>query len=114
MLPDSARFADAFDVHVSPANRVKLLDINQAFEATQALIFTWKELRQLAADICQTCEQAEETLCAFRVVDSPLHIQTSAKSAYGAPLDTLDMHGMTWPDVFNVLEFERAAQEQSE
>lgn len=102
--------------------RVKLLDINPAYGTTQALLFSWDELSELArgsrAETNRYCDgdsdrdsSPHSPGCELRAVKDPMHIQTSAKSLFGAPIDTLDMPGMSWPGVFDVLKKQCCLQE---
>jgi D123 len=97
---------------------VKLLDINPAYGTTQPLLFTWDELTELSSgspsdsrsgyghnSVNENTVQAPEGAgCELRTVQDPMHIQSSAKSLFGAPVDTLDMPGMSWPGVFDMLQ----------
>ena len=115
--------ADAFDVFVTKKIRVRLLDINPAYGTTQALLFSWDELTEratglrAAAHACDSNDargsdsgqQGED--CELRTVQDPMHIQTSTKCICGAPVDTLDMPGMSWPGILDVLQKQCRLQE---
>lgn len=107
------------------------MDINPAYGTTQPLMFSWDELTELAtAPRTEDCscganhstgdddpghrDDCELILddCQFRTVQDPMHIQTSAKSLFGVPVDTLDMPGMSWPGVFDELQKQCRIQEQ--
>lgn len=107
--------ADAFDVYLTKKLKVELLDINPAYGTTQALLFTWDELQDVARGLQGLAQNGDDNGrdraplgpchegCELRTVQDPAHIQTSAKSTFGVPSDTLDMPGVSWPGVFDAL-----------
>lgn len=101
--------ADVFDVYVAPKHRVWLLDFNPPGETTQPLLFTWPEIHE-AAQLMQDVPGCSNHEFEMRVVTGSLHVQAGAQSVFGVPADTLQLQGMTWGGVMQLLESEVSKQ----
>jgi len=78
-----------FDVYVDQKRRVWLIDINVWASRTDALLFDWAELTQLADNNNNNNNHSNDLLPVMRVVETSKQVRADPLASYKAPIDTL-------------------------
>jgi hypothetical protein len=90
-----------FDAYIDKKERVWLLDFNVWGRQTDALLFDWSELLELAVTD-QDTDQHQPTI---RVVETDRQVRQDPLASYRAPIDTVHVASMTGGDASKFDEF---------
>jgi D123 len=78
------------DVYIDRKNTVWLVDINVWAHRTDALLFTWSELRHMGT-ASSADDDTESSYIVFKVIETSKQIRSDPLSSYKTPIDTILM-----------------------
>ena len=105
-----------FDVYIDKKERIWLLDFNVWGLQTDALCFEWDELMGLAGQKVDESDVPciDNSHPEMRTVETENEIHHDPLASYRAPIDTIEIAGMTGGDASKFEEFMKMCKAQSE
>lgn len=104
-----------FDVYIDKMERIWLLDFNVWGSQTDALCFEWEELMELARQPFEVSDvpSLDNVNPEIRVVQTENEIHHDPLASYRAPIDTVEIAGMTGGDASKFDEFMKMCKKPS-